>query len=319
MNFNKLVITLIFGLLGTAGAVAQVFPQAPVRLIIPFPPGGPTDTVGRIIAKNLQNKWGQPVVVDYKPGAGTIIGVDYVSKAKPDGLTIGMVNTSLAINPFLYKNLPYDTKRDITGVTQLFNLQIALVTYSDAPYNTLSEFIEYARKNPGKMNYGTSGAGSTNHLGVELLKKEANFSIEHVAMKGSAPAHVELMTKRLDLVADPVLSVLPFVETGKMKMLATMGAKPVEGHNFPTVSSTVPKFNVGGLLGFVVPAGTPREIVKKIQQDTFAALHTADLTQRARDFGFEIVGSTPEEFGALIFSEMDRWGKIIPEIGLGKE
>jgi tripartite-type tricarboxylate transporter receptor subunit TctC len=300
-------------------AAAQDFPKGPVKIIVPFPPGGPTDTVGRLLAQKLQEAWGQPVLLDYKPGAGTVIGADFVAKSAPDGLTIGMVNSSLAVNPTLRKKLPYDTQKDLAGVTQLFNMQLAIVARPDAPFNNLKELIEYARKNPGKLNYGTPGAGSTTHLGAELLKREAGFDMQHVGMKGSAPAHTELMGGRLDLVVDPFLSILPYVQGGRMKVIATMGDKRVAGHDYPTVAETLPGFNVGAMLGFVAPSGTPKAVLQKIQADTAKALATPDIQKRAQEFGLQVVGSRPEQFDALIASEMKRWGRIVIEAKIEQE
>src|SRR5450432_1279260 len=241
-------------LVTSAPSRADDFPKGPVRIIVPIPPGGPTDTVGRLIAQHLQELWGQPVSIDYKPGAGTVIGVDYVAKAQPDGLTIGMVNSSLAVNPSLRSTMPYRTPQDIAGITQIANLQLALVARPDAPFNTLAELIAYAKKNPGKLTYGTPGAGSTTHLGTELLKRETGIDMLHSPFKGSAPAHTELMGGRIDLVADPFLSVIPFVKAGRMKMIATMGERKVPGYDYPTVAETLPGFSVNALLGFVAPA-----------------------------------------------------------------
>lgn len=302
-----------------SSAVAQDFPKGPVKIIIPFPPGGPTDTVGRLLAQKLQETWGQTVVIDYKPGAGTTIGVDFVAKSAADGLTIGMVNSSLAVNPTLRKKLPYDTQKDLAGVTQLFNMQLAIVARPEAPFNNLKELIEYARKNPGKLNYGTPGAGSTTHLGAELLKREAGFEMQHIGMKGSAPAHTELMGGRLDLVVDPFLSILPYVQAGRMKVIATMGDKRVVGHDYPTVAETLPGFNVGALLGFVAPAGTPKAILQKIQADTSKALATPEVQKRAQDYGLQVVGSRPEQFDAFIGAEMKRWGRIVTEAKIEQE
>lgn len=302
-----------------SSAVAQDFPKGPVKIIIPFPPGGPTDTVGRLLAQKLQETWGQTVVIDYKPGAGTTIGVDFVAKSAPDGLTIGMVNSSLAVNPTLRKKLPYDTQKDLAGITQLFNMQLAIVARPEAPFNNLKELIEYAKKNPGKLNYGTPGAGSTTHLGAELLKREAGFEMQHIAMKGSAPAHTELMGGRLDLVVDPFLSILPYVQAGRMKVIATMGDKRVAGHDYPTVAETLPGFNVGALLGFIAPAGTPKQILQKIQADTSKALATPEVQKRAQDYGLQVVGSRPEQFDAFIGAEMKRWGRIVTEAKIEQE
>ena len=298
---------------------AQQWPTAPVKIIIPFPPGGPTDTVGRILAKNLQDTWGQTVIIDYKPGAGTAIGADFVAKSAADGLTIGMVNSSLAVNPSLRKRLPYDTLKDLSGVTQLFDMQLAIVARPDAPFNTLKELIEYGKKNPGKLNYGTPGAGSTTHLGAELLQREAGFTMQHVAMKGSAPAHTELMGGRLDLVVDPFLSILPYVQGGRMKIIATMGDKRVAGHDYPTVAETIPGFNVGALLGFVVPSGTPKAVVRKIQADTARALAGPEIQQRAKEYGLKVVGSAPEQFDTFLAAEMKRWGKVVTDANIQSE
>lgn len=316
MSWTKLCTGLVAAALAFAAAPAGAqtdFPKQPVKIIVPFPPGGPTDTVGRLLAQKLQDMWGQPVLLDYKPGAGTVIGADYVAKAAPDGYTIGMVNSSFAVNPTLRKKLPYDTQKDLTGVTQLFNMQLAIVARPDAPFNNVKELIAYAKKNPGKLNYGTPGAGSTTHLGAELLKREAGFDMQHIAMKGSAPAHTELMGGRLDLVVDPLLSVLPYVDAGRMKLIATMGDKRVAGHDFPTVAETIPGFNVGALLGFIAPAGTPKPILQKIQADTAKALASPDIQKRAQEFGLQVVGSTPEQFDAFIASEIKRWGRIVTD------
>ena len=311
-----------FPLAFTAVLPAQAqsdFPRQPVKIVVPFPPGGPTDTVARLLAQKLQEAWGQPVLVDYKPGAGTVIGADFVAKAPADGYTIGMVNSSLAVNPTLRKKLPYDTQKDLAGVTQLFNMQLAIVARPDAPFNNLKELIAFARSHPGQLNYGTPGAGSTTHLGAELLKREAGFEMQHVALKGSAPAHTELLGGRLDLVVDPLLSVLPLVQAGKMKMVATMGDKRVAGHDFSTVAETVPGFSVGALLGLVVPAGTPKAVLHKIHADTVKALAAPDIQKRAQEFGLQVVGSSPEQFDAFIGREMKRWGRIVNEARIEQE
>jgi tripartite-type tricarboxylate transporter receptor subunit TctC len=302
-----------------APARAQEFPKAPVKIVIPFPPGGPTDTVGRLIAQQLQEIWGQTVLIDYKPGAGTVIGVDYVAKAAPDGLVFGMVNSSLAVNPSLRHAMPYRTPQDIAGITQIANLQLALVARPDAPFNTLAELIAYAKKNPGKLTYGTPGAGSTTHLGTELLKRETGIDMLHSPFKGSAPAHTELMGGRIDLVADPFLSVMPFVKAGRMKMIATMGERRVPGYDYPTVAETLPGFSVNALLGFVAPAGTPKAILQKIQADTARVLNAADTKKRIEDFGMEIVASRPEQFDAFIAAEMKRWARVVKEAKIEAE
>jgi tripartite-type tricarboxylate transporter receptor subunit TctC len=250
----------------------DAFPKGPVKIIVPFPPGGPTDILARQIAMRLQERWGQTVLLDFKPGAGTVIGVDAVAKSAPDGQTLGMVNTSLAINPSLRKKLPYDPK-DVVGVTQLAALQLALVARPDAPFSTVRELIDFAKRNPGKVTYASPGAGSTPHLGGELLKREGGFDMLHVAMKGSAPAYVELMAGRVDLFIDPLFAVLPYTQSGKLKMIATLGDKRVRGHDqIPTVGETLNGFAVGAMLGLIAPAQTPRPVIQRIQADVAAVL-----------------------------------------------
>ncbi|MFZ9638713.1 MAG: tripartite tricarboxylate transporter substrate binding protein [Hylemonella sp.] len=310
---------MAFYALATVSAGAQEFPKGPVKIVIPFPPGGPTDTVGRLLAQKLQDTWGQPVLIDYKPGAGTAIGADFVAKSAPDGHTIGFVNSSFAVNPTLRKKLPYDTQKDLVGVTQLFNMQLALVARTDAPFNNLKELIQFARKNPGKLNYGTPGAGSTTHLGAELLKREAGFDMQHIGMKGSAPAHTELLGGRLDIVVDPFLSILPHVQAGKMKIIATMGDKRVAGYDYPTVAETLPGFNVGAMLGFIAPSSTPKSVIQKIQADTARALASVEVQKRAQDFGMQVVGSRPDQFDAFIGAEIVRWRQIVTEAKIEQE
>jgi len=312
-------LVMAFYALATVSAGAQEFPKGPVKIVIPFPPGGPTDTVGRLLAQKLQDTWGQPVLIDYKPGAGTAIGADFVAKSAPDGHTIGFVNSSFAVNPTLRKKLPYDTQKDLVGVTQLFNMQLALVARTDAPFNNLKELIQFARKNPGKLNYGTPGAGSTTHLGAELLKREAGFDMQHIGMKGSAPAHTELLGGRLDIVVDPFLSILPHVQAGKMKIIATMGDKRVAGYDYPTVAETIPGFNVGAMLGFIAPSSTPKSVIQKIQADTARALASVEVQKRAQDFGMQVVGSRPDQFDAFIGAEIVRWRQIVTEAKIEQE
>jgi tripartite-type tricarboxylate transporter receptor subunit TctC len=315
VSSGALAAGLGFGL----DAAAQDFPKGPVKIIIPFAPGGPTDIVGRLISQKLQEIWGQTVLIDYKPGAGTMIGADFVAKSAPDGMTFGMVNSSFAVNPSLRKSMPYDTLKDLTGITQIANLELAIVARPDAPFDTVAELIAYAKKNPGKLTYGTPGAGSTTHLGAELLKREAGFDMLHSPFKGSAPAHTELMGGRIDLVFDPFVSILPYVKAGRMKMIATEGEKRVPGFDFPIVAETVPGFHVDALLGFVAPHKTPRPIVQKIQADTEKVLRNPEMRKRIEEQGMTVVASKPEQFDAFVQAEMKRWGKIVHDAGIQAE
>ena len=306
-----LTSTLTAAATSSTSSMAMDFPKGPVKMIVPFPPGGPTDTLGRLIALKLQEMWGQPVIIDYKAGAGTVIGVDYVAKSAPDGYTIGMINSAFAVNPSLYKSLPYDSVKDIEPISLIANLQLAIVAQPNAPFDTLAEMIAYAKKNPDKLSYGTPGTGSTTHLGTELLKKSANFQITHIPYKGSAQAHGELLGGRLDVVVDPFLSVSPYVKAGKMKVIATMGDKKIKGFNYPLVQDVVPGFNVNALLGFIAPKGTPAPVILKIQTDLAKVMSMTDLQKRSDEFAMDIVASKPDEFEAFLVNEMKKWSKVI--------
>jgi tripartite-type tricarboxylate transporter receptor subunit TctC len=296
------------------------YPKSAVKIIVPFPPGGPTDVLARQIATRLQERWGQPVLLDFKPGAGTVIGVDAVAKAAPDGLTLGMVNTAVAINPSLKKKLPYDTTKDIRGVTQFASLELAMVARNDAPFNTVQELLAYAKLNPGKVTYATAGAGSTPHLGVELLKREANMDILHVAMKGSAPAYTELMAGRIDILIDPLFAVLPYVQGKKMKLIATLGESRVRGHQgFATVGEAVAGFSVGAMLGLIAPANTPQHIVDRIQKDIAAILSDSAVRSRLEEQGMTVLGTTPLQFNGFIAAELKKWQRVISEARIEAE
>lgn len=305
----------------TTPARAQDFPKAPVRIIVPFTPGGATDTVARLMAQKLQELWGQSVLVDYKPGAGTIIGADFVAKSAPDGYTIGLVNSAFTVNPSLRKKMPFDTVKDIRGVTQLGFIQSALVTRSDAPYNNVREFVTYARQHPGKLTYGNSGIGALSHLVTELLKKQEGLDILTVPFKGGSQVMVELLGGRIDVATEPFLVVLPYIKDGRAKMLGTFGDKRVKGYEqlYPTIAETVPGLSATSLLGFIAPAGTPPRILKQIQTDVARILAQPEIRKRLEEMGIEATGSTPEQFDALIQSEIRRWAKVIADAHLATE
>lgn len=303
--------------LSVAGAVtADRFPSRPVRLVVPLPPGGPTDSVARLIAQALQERWDEPVSTDHKPGAGTAIGIDFVAKSTPDGYTIGIVDASFTVNPSLFRDLPYDTLKDLSGITQIANLQLALVARPDAPFDTLPQLIAYAKQQPEKLSYGTPGAGSLTHLSAELLQREAGFTMLRVPYTGSPSAQTELVDGRIDLMVDPLLSVLPFVSSGRMKMIATLGRERVPAHDFPTVAETIPGFHVSAPVGLVAPHATPRAVIDKIQLDMAEVLRDPKLRQRIEDQGMTIATSTPARFDTLIAADMKRWAKVVEDAGI---
>jgi tripartite-type tricarboxylate transporter receptor subunit TctC len=304
-------------LLGNPPAMAAEpqFPNGPVKIVVPFPAGGPTDVLVRIIQQNLQKIWhGTPVIVENKPGGDTIIGTNAVAKSVPDGQTLGVVVTAHTINPFLRDKMPYDTLKDLAGVTQLVNTPLALVAYPGAPFNTVAEMIAYGKKNPGKMSYATPGSGTSTHLAGELFKTAAGIDIMHVPYKGSVPAQLDLAAGRVDVMFDVLSSALPLVKSGKLKVIGlSLDHRLANYEKYPAIAETVPHFNVSSIIGVVAPAATPKPLLSRIQADIAKAMNTPDVQERLASFAMEPVASTPEQFDLLIQRELKRWEKIVKD------
>jgi len=301
-------------------AAAQNFPAKPVRLVVPNAPGGGTDILARLLATKLQEIWGQTVIVEYKPGAGTVTGTEYVARSAPDGLTLGMSVSSHMINPSLRTNLPYDTLRDFSGVSLTAIAHTVISATPSLPVNNLGELIALAKKQPGVLGYATAGAGSGLHMTGELLKMTTGIDIVHVPYKGSGPAFPDVIAGRVQLMIDPLFSALPYIKAGKLKAIAIASAKRAANTpDIPTVAETLPGFVVQSLNGIVVPAATPRPIVAKISADLATAVRYPDMRARMAEIGLEPAGSTPEEFDALIRSEIERWAKVVKFSGAKAE
>jgi tripartite-type tricarboxylate transporter receptor subunit TctC len=294
-----------------SAALAQEFPSKTVTIVVPNPPGGAIDVQARVYAQFLQQLWGgKPVIVDYKPGAGTAIGMEYVAKSAPDGHTIGMVVTPMVILPALRK-LPYDTLTDLAPVTMTGYSSIMIAGSPNLQANNLKEVIELAKKNPGKLTYASPGSGSSMHLAGELLKQEAGIDMLHVPFKGGAQAYPELMAGRIDLQLDPTFGINRFVQGGKMKAIAVTTLKRDPSvPDVPTVAETVPGFEVLSINGIVVAGKTPPELVRRINADFRKLLAEPEVKKRMEEFGIQIVGNSPEEFSQYIRSEIARWTKV---------
>lgn len=307
----KLTVGIFLACLAFA-ALAQDYPRGPVKLVVPFTPGGPTDVIARLMSQKLEAAWSQPVVVDYKPGAGTVVGIAEVARSAPDGQTIGIVVSSYTINPVLRREMPYDTLRDLRGVSMLTTFAVALVANPGVPFDDVKGLVAYAKKNPGKLSFATPGVGGTTHLAVELLKSIAGVEMVHVPYKGSAPGQVDVVAGRVPLMSDPLFSAMPFVRSGKLKVLAVTTEERVPGFTqFPSVAETYPGFDVRAYLGFVVPKKTPAPVVRAIQLACARALQMPDLKKRIEELGNTPVGSSPEEFDAFIAADMKKWAKVI--------
>ena len=301
-------------------ALAQGFPSRTVRLINPNPPGGAIDIQSRMYAQKLQEMWGQPVVVEYKAGGGTLAGMDYTVKSAPDGYTIGMAVTPLVIYPALRSDMPYDTAKDLAGVTLTAVSSVMIVAAPTLEANTLAEVIALARKKPGKLTYASPGSGGANHLAFELLKQSAGIDILHIPFKGGAQAHPEVMAGRVDLQVDPVFGVYRYVKAGKMKGIAVTSAKrDPSAPEIPSVAETLPGFEVLSINGIIVPRATPRDLVLRLNADFRKVLQMPDIVKRFTELGLVIVGNSPEEFDAYIRTEIATWARVAKNAGIRLE
>jgi tripartite-type tricarboxylate transporter receptor subunit TctC len=299
-------------LLALAGsALAQAFPSRSVTLVVPNPPGGAIDIQARVYAQKLQELWGQPVIVDYKPGAGTLLGMDHVAKSAPDGHTLCLVVTPLVILPALREQMPYDTLKDLAPVTLTGVSSIMIAASPTLQAGNIAELIALAKKQPGKLTYASPGLGSSMHLAGELLKMEAGIDLLHVPFKGGAQAYPELMAGRIDLQLDPTFGIYRHVRAGKIKAIAVTSAKrDPSAPEVPAVAETLRGFDVLSINGIVAAGGTPRELVGRISADFRKVLRQPDAAKRLGELGIEPVGNSPEEFGAFIRTEIERWTRV---------
>ena len=301
-----------------AQAQPQGYPTKPIRFVVPYPAGGPLDTVARLLGQKVSERVKQPVIVDNKPGAGGNIGADAVAKSAPDGYTIlmGAVATH-AINPTLYASIPYDPVKDFIPVTQVASTPNVLVVNPSVPANNVREFIAYAKANPGKLNFGSGSTGSAGHLAGELFKTMAGVEMTHVPYKGAAPAMNDLVGGRIQLMFDNLASSLGQVRAGRVKALAVTTAKRTAlAPELPTIAeSGLPGFDISTWFGIFVAAGTPRDIVDRLHADFTRALAAPEVRERMLSLGAEPVGNRPEEFAAYIRGEADKYARVIKASG----
>lgn len=288
---------------------AQAFPVRPVRIIVPFPPGGATDIIGRLVAAKMQDVWGQSVLVENRPGAGTVVGTDLVAKSAPDGHTLGMVVTAHVINPSLRQNMPYDTLKDLVAVSHVSVQHLVMAAHPSLAADNIAELIALARKNPGKLSYATPGSGTAMHLSMELLKTQASIDILHVPYKGGAPAQQDVMGGRVPILLDVLFAAQPIINSGRLKVIALLSPRSVSG--YPVVADTVPGVSALSIVGIVAAGATPRDLVQRISAELSKAIRSSDLTERMTQLGMEPVGSTPEQFDALIRVEMEKWARVV--------
>jgi tripartite-type tricarboxylate transporter receptor subunit TctC len=319
-GLSALAISLGFsGMLMTApAAMAQSFPNKPIRLVCPFPPGGAVDIASRAIAQELSKNLGQPVTVDNKPGAGGNIGGADVSRANPDGYTIFMTTSGIqAINPALYAKMPFDPNKDLTPVTALVSLNNVLVLHPSVKANSVSEVIAMAKSQPGAMNYASSGSGTSIHMSGEMFKSLTNVNITHIPYKGSAPAVNDLLGGQVMMMFDNIPSAIPHIKSGKLRALATTGAKrdPLLP-DLPTMAEAgVAGYESGVWFGLSVPANTPREVIMKLNAEANKGTKSPEFVKRMTDLGYIIMGTSPETMAEMNKAEVQRWGPIVKASG----
>lgn len=307
---------------GGSDAAAQSYPQRPIRMIVPFAAGGGTDITGRIVAQKLTASLGQTVVVDNRGGAGGVIGADMVAKAAPDGYTLLMAaNGPIAVAPGLTKKMPYDSIADFSPVGLVTIYASVVVVHPSVPAKTMKELITYARANPGKLNFATPGAGSTNHLAVELLKAMAGIDLVHVPYKGTGIAIGDLIGGQVDLMSGDLPALLPHVRTGKLRALGVTSSKRTPLlPEVPTVSEGgVPGFESVGWFAVLAPAGVPKPIITRLNGDLQKIIASDDMREKLSSLGAEPAGSTPEQLGAHIREQVVKWAKVVRAAGLKPE
>jgi tripartite-type tricarboxylate transporter receptor subunit TctC len=314
----RAALVLALFLLVPLGAAGQGYPSKPVRIVNPFAPGGATDIVARQMAQKLSEAWGQPVIVENKPGASGAIGVEAVARSPADGYSLLIATqTTHAANPALYAKLPYDAERDFAPLTLAGSTPLALMVHPSINVTSVAELVEYAKKHPGKLRYASGGNGTSQHLAGELFRTMTGTSVLHVPYKGAAPALADLLGGQVDFMFDNLPTALPHVRAGKVRGLAvTTGTRSPLAPDLRTMTeSGLAGFELATWFAFYAPAGTPRDIVERIAGEMRRALQQADTRDKFAAIGVDIQGSTPEELAAFGTAERAKWGKIVRDSG----
>jgi len=304
------------GILCTTPALAQTYPVKPIRIVVAYTPAGATDILARIVGQKFTEAWGQPVIIDNRPGANGNIGSEYAAKATPDGYTLLMVTAGThGINPSLYRKLGFDAIKDFAPVSLVAMVPNIFVVNNAVPVKDLKEFIAYAKANQGKLNYGSPGNGSTAHLSMELFKSMTGIQMVHIPYKGSAGVLADLIGGQIVATMDNMPPYVPQVKAGKIRALAVSPSKRSSAvPELPTVAEAgVPGYDSGAWFGLVAPANTPKEIVNKLSRETARILKLSDVSARLLELGAEPVGGTPEQFSTHIKAEIAKWANVIKD------
>jgi tripartite-type tricarboxylate transporter receptor subunit TctC len=295
-------------------ALAGAYPDHPIRLIVPFPPGGPNDIVARLLSQRLPERLGQPVVVDNRAGGSTIIGTRLAAQAAADGYTLLMVSPSHVINPGLRTDLPYDLLRDFVPIIEIAESPNVLVVNATAPIKSLADLIAMAKANPGKINYGSGGPGTATHLAGAMLCAMAGVTMNHVPYKGDGPATIDLLAGQITWKFGTILSTKPFVDSGRLRAIAVSGLKRVGAlPGVPTVAETIPGFEATSLYGVVTQRGTPQAIVERLNRELQAVVEDPDFKRVIAEDGGTVIGGQPSAFAARLKDLIEKWRKVIQE------
>ena len=317
----KKTLALLAALAFCAGAAIgqERYPQRPLRLVVPFAPGGSTDIIARLLGEKLSSALGQPVVIENRPGAAGNIGAEAVAKSPPDGYTLLMATTGvMAINNALYKNIGYDAAKQFDSVVFVGSITNVLVVAADSPLNSVPGLVETAKRSPGKLTFASSGAGSSTHMSAELFKIMAGVDLLHVPYKGSGPALPDVITGRVSMLFENMPGAMPHIRAGTVKPLAVTGLRRTSAlPDVPTVDeSGVPGYESLSWIGIAVPAGTPRDAIARLNREVNAILATAEVRQKFGDQGVDAVGGTPEAFDEHAKRERDKWSRVIREANI---
>ena len=316
------VAAIVFAVLSSTAYAqdAANYPARPIRMIVPFAPGGGLDISTRLIRQKLTEKWGQNIVVDARPGAATIVGTEIASKSVPDGYSVLMITTTFAINPGLYSKLPYDPVRDFTPITQLNSQPNVIVVTPSFPGKSVKDLIAAAKAKPGELTFATPGAGSAPHLSAEMFQRGAGISMIHVPYKGIPPAVTDVLGGRVTMLFTTTISAAPHIKSGKLRAVAITSAKrQASMPDVPTVGETLPGYRAEAFQGMVAPSGVPQAIVNKLSAEVARIVRLPEVVQRFELDGADTVGSTPKEFAAFLKAEMQKWSKVVKEAGIKPE
>ncbi len=296
----------------------QPYPSRPIRIVVPFAAGGPSDVLARTLAQKLQEAWGQPAIVDNRTGASGIIGADFVAKSAPDGYTLLLAQVGDTISMSLFSKLPYHFEKDFAPITLVGQTAFILVTHPSVPAQNVQELIALAKSKPGSLTFGSGSTGAASHLAGELLKSMAVVDIVHISYKGQAPATTDLLSGQISFMFNNPITSLGHVKAGKLRALAVSTAKRSSGlPNVPTIAeSGLPGFDVGFWLGTLAPTGTPRPIIEKLNAEMVKVVRMPDVVERLGALGVEPIGSTPDEFARIIRAEVVRWAKVVKDAGV---